>query len=239
MSTLNENSLLSVSENFIVKNLCNLEEYSIDIGAARGDFASQMSLYSKFVFAIEPNPIKIKQLIVSRKNIQLFENAASSIHGKNVELRVVSATPANSTIEILNKLQGFDGIEIRNVTTIKIDEICKHSTSFIKIDCEGHDLDVLYGTEDLIINSKPSILIELRDKHNPGYLVKTFQYLLKMNYLPFFVSEKGITEINIGKGLFEYLDDVISKQENDQNLTQDNFLFLNRTNHIKVIRSYM
>ena len=147
MSTLTETSLLSVSENFIVKNLCNLEEYSIDIGAARGDFASQMSLYSKFVIAIEPNPIKIKQLIVSRKNIQLFENAASSIHGKNVELRVVSATPANSTIEILNKLQGFDGIEIRNVTTIKIDEICKHSTSFIKIDCEGHDLIVLESND--------------------------------------------------------------------------------------------
>ena len=37
----------------------------------------------------------------------------------------------------------------------------------------------------------------------------------------------------------ETLEDIISKQENDQNLTQDNFLFLNRTNHIKVIRNYM
>jgi FkbM family methyltransferase len=239
MSTLNETSLLSLSENYIVKNLCNVDEYSIDIGAARGDFASQMSLYSKFVYAIEPNPIKIKHLIASKNNIQLFENAASSSHGKNVELRVVSATPANSTIEILNKLEGFDGIEFRNVKTIKIDEICKHSTSFMKIDCEGHDLEVLYGSEELITNSKPSILIELRDKHNPGYLVKTFLYLLKMKYLPFFVSENSINEINFENGLFETLEDIISKQENDQNLTQDNFLFLNRSNHIKVISNYM
>ena len=166
MSTLNETSLLSVSENFIVKNLCNLEEYSIDIGAARGDFASQMSLYSKFVFAIEPNPIKIKQLIVSRKNIQLFENAASSIHGKNVELRVVSATPANSTIEILNKLEGFDGIEFRNVKTIKIDEICKHSTSFMKIDCEGGEYDILTEENfDWIYNNVGHIAVEVHRRH--------------------------------------------------------------------------
>jgi hypothetical protein len=60
-----------------------------------------------------------------------------------------------------------------------------------------------------------------------------------MKYLPFFVSENSINEINFENGLFETLEDIISKQENDQNLTQDNFLFLNRSNHIKVISNYM
>jgi len=238
MSSLKEFSYLSKSEDYIVKNFCNLDEYSIDVGAARGDFASQMSLYSKYVIAIEPNPLKIKELIKKRNNIRLISNPASSIHGKIVEFRVVSATPANSTIEPLNNLEGFDGIEIRQLTTVKVDEICNNNTSFVKIDCEGHDLDVLYGAENLIKNSNPSILVELRDKHNPGYLIKTFKFLLMMDYIPFLVNEENISEINIEDNLVENLENLIKNQETDNN-TQDNFLFVHRQEHLSQIKKYI
>ena len=238
MSSLNEFSLLSKSENFIVRKLCNLDEFSIDVGAARGDFANQMSLYSNFVLAIEPNPIKIKQLIASRKNIQLFENAASFSHGKNVVLRVVTATPANSTIEPLNTLEGFAGIEYRNVETIRIDNICNNPVSFMKIDCEGHDFDVLLGSEDLILKSSPSILIELRDKHNPGYLVKTFMYLLEKDYIPFIVTEDDLIEISFENNLNKILVEIIIDQESEKNKSQDNFLFVKRIDHKTLVKAF-
>jgi FkbM family methyltransferase len=228
------------AEKYLIHNLCNKNEISIDVGAARGDFSVEMSKFSKRVISIEPYPLKILTVASSIENLDFLPCAASSVHGEMVKLRLVKNTPANSTIEHNNKLEGFENIEELDVKTVALDQVVQSKTSFIKIDCEGHDLEVLKGGINTITQYEPSILIELRDKHNPGYLKSTFELLLGLNYTAFEVLEDTFIELSKDRNNIQaYLNLLISSQEQNDRTSQENFLFIKRLDHYEIILNHI
>ena len=70
----------------------------------------------------------------------------------------------------------FDGTDHSSETKVecrRLDDIYKGRVSFIKLDVEGHELQVLEGAKNVILGNLPTLLVELIDYENskvPSFL---------------------------------------------------------------------
>lgn len=141
---------------------------AIDIGANFGLYSLQMSrLYSQ-VIAFEPNKEVAAPLIAARlKNFTLLHEGVSS---KSAE--------ATLFIPVANgvKLAGWASLDQDNCPeatsfnklVIPLRALDAHSftdVGLIKVDVEGHELEVLRGAEQTIRRWRPHLIIEVKDEH--------------------------------------------------------------------------
>ena len=59
-----------------------------------------------------------------------------------------------------------------SVQTACLDDVTLPRIGFIKIDVEGHELNVLEGAKRTISRDRPTLLIECEERHNPGGVSK-------------------------------------------------------------------
>lgn len=111
----------------------------VDIGAFIGAFSIKTASYAKEVIAIEPHP-EIFEMLKSNcadiPNIKLINKAISSTTG-TVRLYLARSAYGNS---ITNETKRY--IEVEAIT---LDSLLDKPVDFIKIDCEGAELDILKG----------------------------------------------------------------------------------------------
>ena len=199
-------------ELLILDKLCDNSKSSIDIGVFRGVYSFKMSEYSKKIYGFEANPIMFKSLIKNltklKDNIEIYNIALSNSNGftkLKVPIRKESNFKANfedyyegglATIEPDNNLnnKNFDTFDTK---TLRLDNFnFKEKIGFIKIDVEGHELSVLEGGEKLLKKDKPNLLIEIEKRHSLK-VEKTFNYLKKLNYSPFYFDGINLIKISI------------------------------------------
>jgi FkbM family methyltransferase len=141
---------------------------AIDIGANFGLYSWHLAkLYSEVV-AFEPNPEVAKSLIGAQlTNVRLIHEGVSSAHGE-----------AQLCIPFLNghMLAGWASLDPNNLPgadrliqlPIRLNSLDSHqfdNVRFIKIDVEGHEIEVLKGAEKTIRSCKPHMIIETQDEH--------------------------------------------------------------------------
>jgi len=111
----------------------------VDIGAFVGMFSVKTALCAKEVIAIEPHPAifeMLKSNCANLPNVKLVNKAISS-NARIVRLYLSRNEYGNS---IINKTQRY--IEVEAIT---LDSLLDKPVDFIKIDCEGAELDILKG----------------------------------------------------------------------------------------------
>mgnify|MGYP001265770299 CR=1 FL=1 len=148
----------------LVKEFIKSGTDSIDIGVYRGVYSYEMSKYSNLVHSFEPNPIifydinkNLKKII---KNLKLYNYALSNkneIINLNVPIRDKKYDKKNyeeyfqmgrATIHSKNKFNDFESFK---VNTRRLDDInFDNKISFIKIDVEGHETEVIEGSLETI-----------------------------------------------------------------------------------------
>jgi FkbM family methyltransferase len=196
---------------YIVKILKSLKEsgvepVSIDIGANLGLFSYLLSLNSKQVIAIEPQPKLASYLTkVLPKNVSVLNLAISDHEGKaQMLIPKLSRLTGNSaqqdalaTIEASNPIMMQKNVDAIEVPTKTLDEILsgQQRIDFIKIDVEGHELAVLNGASITLKKFKPIFMIELYKAHNPLAL-ECFKILFNDGFTCFFCTNSGISECN-------------------------------------------
>ena len=75
-----------------------------------------------------------------------------------------------ATIHTLNEVKNFKSF---NVETKKLDDFnFLNKISFIKIDVEGHETEVIKGSLNIINKHKPILLVEIEEKHTKKMLKK-------------------------------------------------------------------
>jgi hypothetical protein len=75
-----------------------------------------------------------------------------------------------------------------------LDDICRRictRVSFIKIDVEGHELEVLLGSVDTLRRDRPILLIEIEQRHSPVPISETFDFLASLGYIGEFLDAHG------------------------------------------------
>ena len=201
----------------LVKSFITPNTDSIDVGVYRGVYSYEMSKYSKLVHAFEPNPIlfdniekNLKKII---KNIN-FHNCALSDKNDLVTLKIPIRNKdynkknyeeyfqmGKASIHNKNKIDQFESF---NIQSKKLDSFnFSNKISFIKIDVEGHEKEVIKGSENTIRNNKPILLVEIEEKYTQQKITHTINYINSLGYSSFYFFNNELRSTN-------YLDDLNS-----------------------------
>ena len=194
----------------LVKNFITPETDSIDIGVYRGVYSYEMAKYSKFVHAFEPNPIIFKDIEISLKkiikNIKFYNFALSNKEGlvslkvpirnknynkNNYEEYFQMGRASIHTDNIMDEIESFD------VETKKLDSFnFPNEISFIKIDVEGHEFEVIKGAENTIKKNKPVLLVEIVEEYTQTKVTDTLDYINSLGYGSFYFKDNILKSTN-------------------------------------------
>lgn len=144
------------------KQFCNKTHNFIDIGAHSGTYSISLANNCNNVYAFEPQKMTYYALcggvaLSNHKNVNCVNVALGAPEqvGKS-KLNIVSNDGGGSTVLAIDKILKSEDIIIETLDSYKIDNI-----SFIKIDVEGNELNVLKGaTKTLEKSNYPPILFE-------------------------------------------------------------------------------
>jgi len=163
-------------------------DLALDIGCNVGSYAFELARLTGNVTAFEPNPALVK-LVKSYgfPGLRVEAVALSSSNG-TAELTV----PAGGG-HALGSLKGelFRGQNTETVTvpTRTLDRFGFGKVRFIKIDVEGFEEEVLAGAAETLRASKPVLLIEIEERHNPGGLARIRETLGALGYKGLYLAD--------------------------------------------------
>ena len=202
----------------LVKNFIKNDTDTLDIGVYRGVYSYEMSKYSKTVHAFEPNPIIYKDLDKNLKkivkNINLY-NFALSNKNEDIELKIpirdLNSNKENyeeyyqlgkATIHKENELKNFEKCKI---ISKKIDDLdFKNKISFIKIDVEGHEKEVIEGGVKTIQKNKPVLLIEIEKQYSKRNVSDTINFINSLGFTSYFFDNIDLKKTNDLDNLNKY-----------------------------------
>ncbi len=86
----------------------------------------------------------------------------------------------------------YEKIDTQKVKVSKFDDfeaqIDFNRIDFVKIDVEGFEMQVLRGMDRLVEQRKPTLLIEIELRHNPGYR-EVFDYLAAQGFESYYTED--------------------------------------------------
>jgi len=154
--------------------LLHLDEYvaetrtAIDIGANTGMYTYALSKRFERVVAFEINE-KITGPIrdYNRGNIELMHCGLSSHAGRAQFYIPVAGGMEQAGWASLNRdnLPGADRLIEFEVELKPLDEFGLTNVDFVKIDVEGHEVEVFKGAAETISKWRPMVLVELKKEH--------------------------------------------------------------------------
>ena len=203
-----ERSIKNKDENEIdlLKRFIKPGTDSIDVGVYRGVYSYEMSKYSKKVHSFEPNPLIFKYINKNLKkisnNIDLYNFALSNenkVSNLRIPIRNKKINKENyeehylmgrATVHELNNFQNYEKFEI---TLKKIDDFnFDNEISFMKIDVEGHEMEVIEGGKLFIKKNKPVLLVEIEERHSKKNIHHSIDYINGLGYNSYFYDENNL-----------------------------------------------
>ena len=176
---------------------------AIDIGANVGVWSYWLSKYAKQVESFEPNPKVFNALKnIKIKNVNSYNIALSNKTG-SVDLLIPKGSKGFS-----NQGASLSSIKVQgehksiSIEAKRLDEYNFLDVDFIKIDVEGHEHEVIKGARETIKKFKPTMVIEMEEKHNQIPIEEQISSVEKMGYqCCVFINETiiKIKEIDLDK----------------------------------------
>jgi len=165
---------------------------TIDVGANCGLYTRRLSRVSRKVHAFEP----------SRNMAELLRRTSAS----NVSIHEIALSDRVGDAELFiprdddRLIYGLASLEPRHcsssqqvvsttVRTERLDAIIHEEVTFVKIDVEGHELNVLNGAVKLLEHSQPVFLVEAEDRHREQATRLLFEFFARRAYRGYFLKE--------------------------------------------------
>lgn len=165
----------------------------LDIGSHKGGYLHWICKAvgsTGQVIAFEPQPILHTYLASSisafgHTNIDLH-HAGVSVQQGSMDLYIPKADGLTSPGATFEKRKNTDKGHFIKVPVYQLDKLLedrKQKVSFIKMDVEGHELEVFKGAEDILTKDAPKILVECENRHLNGITVfDVFEYLKGLGF---------------------------------------------------------
>jgi len=184
---------------------------AIDIGVYRGVYSYKLSKLFNHIYSFEPNPLIYpylkKNLSKIINNITLSNYALSNTDGSvNLKIPNRSSSIFKNNIEELYRLgcatihehNNFDNYKAFRVKKKKLDKVIlkNKKIGFVKIDVEGHEMEVIQGAEKLLKNNRPVLLVEIEERHSKKKIIYTIKYISSLGYKCFFVKNNILKNID-------------------------------------------
>ena len=217
------------------------EQSAIDVGACGGEYSCVMSSMFGKVLSIEPTEdMAVWLRSALPRNCKLVECAIGATVGE-VSIRVpkINGVRMNALSTVADhsfELSMVNAIDTHVVKQLTIDQLVSEAgvrPSFLKIDVEGYEGNVLLGSRNVIELYKPVIMIEIEKRHNTAF-DDIFKLLGSQGYIPFHFRGGKLTLSGprIVEESFNYLEqngisgmmEVISTKVSEKYL--NNFIFI-------------
>lgn len=172
--------------------LCEQGKIAIDVGANKGLYVDHLRALGANVVAFEPYPHMAQQLQrFYRGSVNVQDVALSDRRGR-AQLRLPQDNVSWATLADTNRLEMADptrGFESVSVEVRTLDEYDFRDVSFIKVDVEGHEEAVLKGAQRTLATNRPSLLIEIEERHNAGSVDRVAKMLAALGYRAYFLLD--------------------------------------------------
>lgn len=190
----------------LLKHFINQGDCCLDIGANIGHytFIFEQIAGSGNVYAFEPILNNYRLLKKLFKNCHIHQIALSNENNiKKFKIPKINNiefdTRGKLDVDIVEENE--DGHEIIDVKCETLDSFVKNYNlnriDFIKIDVEGHELKVLEGAVTTLKQFKPSMMIEIEQRHHNKNIDHIFSFISSFGY--------EISFYNLAKLRFEQL----------------------------------
>ena len=197
------------------KELALIEKFSdkskdaLDIGVYRGVYSYKLAQYFNYVHSFEPNPLLFPYLNKNLKkiinNIELYNFALSNNNGETyLKLPIRSQSIFSKNIEELYQLgaasihpkNNFNKFKEVTVKKKKLDDFkINNKIGFIKIDVEGHEIEVIDGAKKTILENMPVLLVEIEERHTQSSVKNSIDYIEKFGYDCLFLKDRNLISI--------------------------------------------
>lgn len=135
----------------------NTDSVVIDVGCYTGIYAIAAALAGRAVMAFEPHPPNVSRILDNvdvncvRGRVAVLEVALSSFDG----LHPMTVKQGINDVGVLSD----DGNTM--VQTMRLDTMNLRDVGLIKIDVEGHEVEVLDSMRETLRRSKPDLIVEV------------------------------------------------------------------------------
>ena len=177
---------------------------TVDVGAHCGLYTRKLARLSRRVYAFEPSH-QMADLLrrTSARNVSVHEVALSDQAGT---AKLFIPQDGHDLIHGLASLEPVVGVSNRevasvNVPTARLDAIVRQDVAFVKIDVEGHELNVLKGAVELLEHSQPVFLVEAEDRHRIRATRSIFEFFEERSYRGFFLKEGSVASVDLFSSL--------------------------------------
>jgi FkbM family methyltransferase len=146
---------------------------AVDAGANRGVYAYLIARRARHVYAFEPIPTLSSYLRRARvSNVTVFTVALSDIAGEATLL--VPAVDGEASLGSHVDPAGATALPVR---LARLDDFHLDDIGFLKVDVEGHELQVLRGAAGTIQASRPNLLVEIEQRYQARPVADIFDYI--------------------------------------------------------------
>lgn len=176
--------------------LVDPEAIAVDVGTSTGLYTHWLLRYAKRVISVEPNPVRLPNLrlrfgqALAEGRMTLLDFALSDRPGPRL-LWVPSG--AEGLASFGNNAGDEDGAI--PVETRTLDDLDLRGVGFLKIDVEGHEVEVLDGARQTLARERPVVLVEAEERHRPGAVAAVRQRLEPLGYQGFYMGKRKLIPI--------------------------------------------
>jgi FkbM family methyltransferase len=180
--------LHEVNEMAFTLHFLRPEDHFIDIGANVGSYTLLASATSAMVTSFEPIPYTYRSLIMNIKLNNIENNINSFNLGISNESTILKFTSNLDTVNHVYSKSDFG--PFIEVEVMKLDEIMQNAIppALMKIDVEGHELNVLLGAQSILSNKNLLAIIIETNSSGLRFNIKDneiFKFLSSYGFIPY------------------------------------------------------
>lgn len=203
---------------------------AIDVGANYGFYSYVLSRLFDVVEAFEPENRCFEMI-----------KAYSQSYKNNINVHNVALANASGTLDFYTPIvrgKSYTGLSSltkpqqdyvsTTVNVCKLDDYKFANVSFIKIDVEGHESEVIEGAQETILREKPFILVEIEQRHlEKKSIDMVFDLITSLGYEGSFLYSDKLLPLSefTYKKYQEPFEEDLSNHKYDLNNYINNFLF--------------
>jgi len=172
---------------------------AIDVGANHGLFTHYLTGLCQHVHAFEASPrmaALLRRGYVRRGNVTVHEVALSNTQGTaTLQVPTFVGFSGYATLEradLTNKLDVDCALEQVHVVTRRLDDFALRNVSFLKVDVEGHEQEVLEGAVETLRREPVVVLAELEERHRHNAVEDVSALLMGLGYQGFFLRGRAL-----------------------------------------------